>query len=91
MEHTLTELREAVTLIGRTVSRRNREGAELLATAEEAWMTAARAEYAPTLNDAQWHILYGYAYQEGHSGGYQEIENCIIGLADFAQRLIQAN
>ena len=91
MPKTLTELRDEATVLNRTVSRREPGGRERITAAEDAWKAAARAEYAPDLNDAQWALVYAYAYDQGHAAGYSEIENYIIDAATLVTNVLAAS
>jgi hypothetical protein len=55
----------------------------------EEYSRRLRAEY-PELNDAVYAIVYGQAWEDGHSAGHSEVENYMIGYADMAQRIIAA-
>lgn len=92
MTQTLTDLRENITELNRTVSRRTGDAADIARRddAESAWLAAVREEYAPNLNDTQWDTVYTYAYQEGHSGGYGEIEHYVADIADIATQVLLA-
>jgi len=45
---------------------------------------------AEGFTEAQARIIEGQAYDDGHSGGSQEIVNCAMSLCDFARKLISA-
>jgi hypothetical protein len=34
--------------------------------------------------------LQCYAWEQGHSGGYHEVYNCLLDLSDFAEKLIKS-
>ena len=89
---TLIELRHEADEISRTVSRREPGGAERLAAAQKAWADAARAELLPRdLTDAQWDLVFNFAWRVGHSGGYSEVEGWISELSDLVTKVIDAD
>lgn len=54
------------------------------------WKEKLREEY-PNLNDATFLECYVKAFDDGHSAGYGEVRNCMIDIADFAEKIIAAN
>ena len=49
-----------------------------------------RAEHSD-LNDETYGIVYGQAYEDGHSAGFDEVALYMDTYADLAQRIIRAN
>jgi hypothetical protein len=49
-----------------------------------------REEYS-NLNDETYAICYSQAYEDGHSSGYDEVENYMSTYVDMAERIIKAN
>jgi len=47
--------------------------------------------YAPWANEEVGNVLYGAAWERGHSSGLQEVELEFTGLASLASSLIQAH
>lgn len=67
---------------------------EIQSRTQEIWAEfpeALREEYLDErLNDEQAGRIYGYVYQEAHSGGWSEIENHYIGVAELLQGIFQS-
>lgn len=57
---------------------------------ETIWKEKLRNEHSD-LNDATFNACYSKAYEDGHSAGYSEVRNCMIDIADFAEKIIAAN
>ncbi len=57
---------------------------------ETIWKEKLRGEHSD-LNDATFNACYSKAYEDGHSAGYSEVRNCMIDIADFAEKIIAAN
>jgi len=54
------------------------------------WSEWLHSEYGSDLTDEQHEMVYTKAYENGHAGGYSEIENEYIELADLATNLIRS-
>lgn len=59
------------------------------ARAGEIWDAALRSEYSH-LPVKIYNICFETAYERGHSSGYDEVANCMIGVVDFAASIIEA-
>lgn len=44
--------------------------------------------YDKFLTVRQCKVLQGYAWERGHSGGYHEVYNCLLDLAEFVKDLM---
>lgn len=55
----------------------------------EAFYARLRAEH-PDLSDAVFALVYGKAYEDGHSAGFQEVELYVNTIADFACQIMAA-
>jgi hypothetical protein len=45
--------------------------------------------YNKFLSERQCQVLQGYAWERGHSGGYYEVYNCLLDLAEFAKDFVK--
>lgn len=59
------------------------------AKASERFHQELRKEYG-FLSDEVYGLCYSRAYEDGHSAGYDEVANCMIGEVEFAEKLIDA-
>lgn len=57
--------------------------------ASEIFHKALREEYSD-LSDEVYSICYDEAYDDGHSSGYDEVANCMIGVTFFAAKIMKA-
>jgi hypothetical protein len=57
--------------------------------ANDIYRNALREEYS-YLSDAVYDLCYSKAYDDGHSGGYDEVTNCMIDITDFAEKIVAA-
>ena len=57
--------------------------------AAELWLKELRADY-PELTDKQFGMIYGKAYEDGHSAGYDEVGLHFVDLYYFCMKFIQA-
>lgn len=54
------------------------------------WDSELRADY-PELNDETFNLIYGYAYERGHSYGMDEVAAHMSVLSIIAEKIIAAN
>lgn len=66
-----------------------RKQADGEAAAAELWMKELRTDY-PELTDKQFDVIYGKAYEDGHSAGYDEVGLHFQDLYYFCMKFIQA-
>lgn len=57
--------------------------------AAELWMKELRADY-PELTDKQFGVIYGKAYEDGHSAGYDEVGLHFQDLYYFCMNFVKA-
>lgn len=83
------------TLVERLVTneddvRKNREELRRLNRAAfDIWYESLREEYS-YFSDAVFNLVYDMANERGHSSGYDEVANCMIDVAVFAEKIIAA-
>lgn len=53
------------------------------------WKDELRDCYAH-LSPEVFEICYDEAYERGHACGYDEIGSCMVGVVEFAERLLEA-
>lgn len=54
------------------------------------WAAWLADEYAKNLPATMHELIFGRAWADGHSSGYNEIENCYRDHADFAKAIVRA-
>lgn len=58
--------------------------------AADAFFAELRLDY-PEINDRTFEIVYGYAYEDGHSSGMDNVAECMPDLFEMAKKIILAN
>lgn len=56
---------------------------------QEAWSKKLRDEHSEVPEAVYW-VLYGKAYDDGHSSGYSEVRNTLSDYVDFYHRIKEA-
>lgn len=59
------------------------------AEAKRLWEADFRAEWGE-LSDEVFNLCYDQAWEDGHSAGYDEVANCMYGVAEFAEKIMKA-
>ena len=85
----------AVVWPGANVNRADREAARVAYRAEVAglerdWREWLEAEYAEGIPASLLTNIFDRAWAEGHSSGYQDVENHYEQIADFAREVLAA-
>lgn len=57
---------------------------------QQEWYADLRNVYED-LNDETFNVIYNEAYDRGHCSGMDEVANYMLGYADVARRIIDAN
>lgn len=57
--------------------------------ATKIWKDALRDEY-DYLDDRIFDVAFSKAWEDGHSGGHDEVANCMIGVVEFVDRILAA-